>query len=149
MAQAGGLQAETQIMENSKTIKPPRVRPKVLLWALLVGQMGLAIFSFIQASVLEQKASALDASEPQVHMTTEAFNSRINTNTDVAQLRRLVINFYSYDERDKSYRYHNMSQAWFDLSFLWAFTSGILGFVIYGIRDKALTRNIAPARTAK
>jgi hypothetical protein len=136
-------------MENSKTTRPLRVRPKVLLWTLLVGQIGLAIFSFIQALVFEQKASTFDASEPQMHMRTEAFKSRINTNTDIAQLRTLVINFNSFDERDKSYRYYHGSQMWFYFALLYAFTSAILAFVIFRIRDITVTPNTAPEPTAK
>jgi hypothetical protein len=136
-------------MENSKNIWAMKVRPKVLLWALLVAQMGMATSSFIQALVWEQKASALDASEPQMHMTPEAFKSRINTNTDIGQLRTLTINFYSFIERDKSYRYHHASQMWFDWSFYQAFTSAILAFIIYGIRGKSLTPNRAPEPTPK
>jgi hypothetical protein len=134
-------------MDNSKTIRPPRVRPKVLLWALLVCQLGGAIFFLIQAWDAERNVSAFDVDGPHEHMIAEAVKGRISTNTDVVQLRRIGINSYDLNYefwRDKSYRLHQMTHMWLDLSFLQAFISAILAIAIYGIRDKNLARDTAP-----
>jgi hypothetical protein len=126
-------------MNHPDTTNSPKIRPKVVLWTLLVCQLGIAVFSLGQAWTMEREASALDVREPEMRGTADRTKDRIQTETDIARLRTIALNSYdlNFEEwRDKSYRLHQFSEGLLDLSFVYAFTSAILAYAIYGLRNK-------------
>jgi len=101
-------------MNHSPTINTPKVRPRILLWTLLVLQLGFAICFLGTAWTYERAASALDVREPEMRKEMTATTAMIQTGTDIAQIRDSAVkacdlNFEYW--RDKSYRLHQGSGA--------------------------------------
>ena len=126
-------------MNHSDTTNSPKVRPKVLLWALLLCQVGATLFFLAKAWALHREASALDVRELEMRTSVIRTRDRIRTETDISELRSYALKSCDtiFDEwRDMSYRLHQGSQALIFSALLTAFTSVVLAYSVYGLRIK-------------
>src|SRR5664280_3509120 len=101
-------------MNQPNAMSSPKIRPKVLLWTLIVCNAAMTVSSVVIAWHMEREASIVVVREPEMRARIEQAKTRIQTETDIEKLRSLALlsRDSKFEEwRDVGYRYHQMSGA--------------------------------------
>ena len=108
-----------------------------LLWTLLAVHLALTAVLFGFGVYLERRATALANRQPEMHIKEDRLKTRIESETDIEQLRATALRAWSISQKDWKMVVSILGDT--SNAVLWsatlpAATAMILAFAVYGFR---------------